>query len=189
MLYRQPEEWPSERISKPVPRGWSSHKRSVDVMDDENWSCLAALIGGEQVALAAELRQTLSPYYVSWIRPARVYGELQYVTLSEDGPEIESVPVCSYRLMSRAKLNSNRELDAADWQMLSFWLRALPGMDARTARLIVGDLREILSSVGVGWVRDPSRVSHVRAQVEMTSQMHGGVRHDTLFKWVRLFLA
>ncbi len=163
--------------------------RLLKVQDDDNWACFAVLVKGQQFALPVLPGPALSGYYISLLPPARLYGELQVLSLTDDAIEVESIPICSYRVIARSKLNSERVATVEDWQMFRSWIRSVPGMDSRTARHIGDAVRQLIEQVGPGWVRSPSMSGLVAERVEEICRRFGGIRHSQLYRWTRLFLA
>lgn len=184
----EPSEVPVERLVIATAPGWQ-RVRGLSLQDDVTWDCFAVLVNGHQFAMPIPPTGTLSGHFVSWTPPSRLYGEFQYLTETSEGIEEESIPICSYRVMMRSKLNSARAINGEDWQAFRSWIRSLPGLDPRTARLIISAVRDLMEEVGPGWVKSPSVSHDIALRAEDICRKFGGMRHAQLFRWIRLFLA
>lgn len=179
---------PSTRDIKVPPQGWLRHVDHLNVTRDGTWDCYYFLLEGMQVATATELLPALSPYYLSWAPPARFYGSLQYLAKGKDGPEVIDVHVCSYGVMRRARLAPRSSHSKADWEALQAWVWNLQGFSPQHASDLIRLLKTTIELLSPGWSYNVEMSRIVRVRIEEVCRTIPNVDHNTLFKWVRLFL-
>jgi hypothetical protein len=131
----------ARRVPMLPPQGWLHHDDDLRVTRDEAWGCFAVFFNGMQVATATEPPPAISPSYLSWVAPARFYGEVQYLGEGEDGPSVIALQVCSYRVIARARQARKRSLAKADWEILQAWVGTLQGMDLEQAGDLIRSLK------------------------------------------------
>ncbi|MEO8262346.1 MAG: hypothetical protein ABI566_07225 [Pseudolysinimonas sp.] len=185
--FPQPLEAPDSREPSEIPVGWRRHLSELNAVLDETWGCVSIVFDTVQIALPISPPPALSSSYVNWSSAHRLYGELQYLAAGADGPVIVTLPVCSYRLMLRAREARDRRVGEADWEMLQAWLQSVLG-DADVTIDFVELLRFKLEPLGPGWSRSKPMVDAVRAVVDDVSKTTPRLDPRRLYKWVRLFL-
>lgn len=168
--------------------GWVHHSGKLKLDYDETWGCYAAIFDGTQFALSVEPLRSLSRLYLNWTGPSRLYGELQFLSYGHDEPEVLSYPVCSYRVMARAKQSSRTSVSPADWMMFNYWVRSISKEDAQSTRRFTTAIRSAIEPLGVAWSRDPASKQKARHLVEQVCRRLGGFEADLIYRWVRLFV-
>lgn len=186
--YPEPVQVPNLRSVMGSVPGWAHHQGDLKVVYDETWNCYAGYFDGGQFAMCIEPRPSLSRFYLSWVEPTRIYGELQYLVAGDGEPEIQSYPVCSYRVIARGQAGARSSATSADWQMLRYWIESISLATPTQTRAFFVALKSALEPLGAGWGRSPKTKAIARGRVEETCQRLGGFDTGQIFRWCGLFV-
>lgn len=187
--FPEPLSTPEVRKDVMAEQNWLLHRDGLKVARDDTWGCYAGYVGGTQVAMPVEPSTALTPSFVSWRNPERLYGELQYMTDLAGDPTVVTVQVCSYRLMARARASRRLSPSNLDWEILAAWIASLQFMDAEQADGLVRAIRSRIGPLSPAWTQDVALSNRVRVLTENECSAFPKLDKRMVYKWVRLFLS
>ncbi len=187
--YPAPLRVPAAPGSRTDTPGWAVHQMDLQVSFDGAWSCSALVIAGTQVATARKPPPALTPAYLRWSGPERLYGEVQYLAAGAAGVTTITLHVCSYGVMRRARQVRQTAPIEADWQMLQWWIEDLHELDTDDIPRLLRALKQGFDAWLVpGWANSAEKVNFIRSSIRQICRQWPQVNPDTLFKWMRLLL-